>query len=288
MARKRRNRWSAVILRRASSGSAQRSGVRGWPSRTSSRPCCCTWNTSVLTAPQGFSASTIGAGQSCPTWTGRPAGRPWPDWVADNGRIVSVARLVRRYDDAAQGSALLPVAMAVVGPDPEGMPASRLGSATFVGHLDSCPENVFFRDGQAAALIDFDLARAPNRFREVCAMLLWWAPMRPAPDRESCVREVDVFTRAALLVDVCGLATDDRSQIVRTMINSTEGSWYAMRYSAQQRGGPWQRLWDEGVGDLITRQLGLAQPTRRHAASSSQAREPSKAHPLRTMVGTYS
>lgn len=34
---------------------------------------------------------------------GEVAGRPLPDWVADEERIVSVARLVRRYDDAVAG-----------------------------------------------------------------------------------------------------------------------------------------------------------------------------------------
>ena len=184
---------------------------------------------------------------------GQVAGRPWPDWVADDDRVVSVAQLVRRYDDAAQGFGLPPVATALIRPDPDGMPAALRGPATFVAHMDICPENVVFRDGHAAALIDFDLARPSNRLREVCAMLLWWAPMMPEPDREPCVREVDVFARAALMVDAYGLPDDDRAQIATTMLNSTERSWHAMRYRAEQRGGPWRRLWDQGVGELITR-----------------------------------
>jgi hypothetical protein len=136
---------------------------------------------------------------------GEVAGRPWPDWVADDQRILSVARLVRRYDDAAQGFGLPPVAAAAVDPGPAGMPASTMGPATFVGHMDICPENVVFRDGQAWALIDFDLARPTNRLREVCNMLLWWAPLMPAPDREASVRDADVFARAALMVSAYGL-----------------------------------------------------------------------------------
>ncbi len=101
---------------------------------------------------------------------GEVAGRPWPDWVADDQRILSVARQVRRYDDAAQGFGLLPVPAAAVDPGPAGMPASTMGPATFVGHMDITPENVVFRDGQAWALIDFDLARPTNRLREVCNM----------------------------------------------------------------------------------------------------------------------
>ena len=199
---------------------------------------------------------------------GQVAGRPWPNWVADDDRIASVARLVRRYDDAAHGFGLPPVARALIRPDPAGMPAALRGPATFVAHMDICPENVVFRDGQAMALIDFDLARPSNRLREVCVMLLWWAPLMPEPDRESCVRTVDVFARAALIVDAYGLSDCDRSQIAQTMLNSTERSWHAMRYRAAERGGPWQRLWDQGVGDLITRRH---EWLRRHADTLHQA-----------------
>ena len=71
---------------------------------------------------------------------GEVAGRPWPDWVADDQRILSVARLVRRYDDAAQGFGLPPVAAATIHPRPASMPPSTMGPATFVGHMDICPE----------------------------------------------------------------------------------------------------------------------------------------------------
>ena len=47
---------------------------------------------------------------------GEVAGRPWPGWVADNDRIASVARLVRRYDDAAHGFGLPTAATASTGP----------------------------------------------------------------------------------------------------------------------------------------------------------------------------
>lgn len=184
---------------------------------------------------------------------GEVAGRPWPDWVATDQRIVGVAQLVRRYDDAAMGFGLPPVATALIRPGPVDMPASTLGPASFVAHMDICPENVVFRDGHAAALIDFDLARPSNRLREVCNMLLWWAPLMPEQDRESCVRHVDVFARAGLLVDAYDLAGGDRAHIATAMLNSTERTWHAMRHRARQRGGPWQRLWDQGIDERITR-----------------------------------
>ena len=190
---------------------------------------------------------------------GEVAGRPWPAWVADNDRLASVARLVRRYDDAAHGFGLPPVATAMIRPDSPGVPRSTMGAPTFVAHLDICPENVVFRGAQAVALIDFDLARPANRLREVCNMLQWWAPLMPEVDRYDCVREVDVFARAALMVQAYGLDMADRAQIAQAIQNSTQRAWYAMRRRAEQRGGPWQRLWEQGIGDrIIRRQRWLA------------------------------
>jgi len=36
---------------------------------------------------------------------GEVAGRPRPPWIADEDRMISLARLVRAYDDAAAGQA---------------------------------------------------------------------------------------------------------------------------------------------------------------------------------------
>lgn len=184
---------------------------------------------------------------------GQVAGRPWPEWIADDERIASVARLVRRFDDAMQpfgvpeGWATRQLA------DPPGMPASIAGPPQFVGHMDITPENVVFVDGRAKALIDFDMARPTDRVGEVGNLLLWWAPLMPAVDREQAVRDVDPVARAALLVDEYGLAADDRQRIVPVARNAAELAWHLMRNRAARLGGGWQRMWGEGVGDRILR-----------------------------------
>jgi hypothetical protein len=184
---------------------------------------------------------------------GDVAGRPWPNWIADDARIASVARLVRRLDDAMQPFGVPDDLAHDELPDPPGMPASIAGAPRFVGHMDITPENVVFVDGQARALIDFDLARPTDRVAEVCNLLLWWAPLMPVVDREPAVRDVDSVARAALLVDEYGLGADDRQQIVPLARNSADRAWYSMRNRAARLGGGWQRMWDEGVGDRILR-----------------------------------
>jgi hypothetical protein len=36
-------------------------------------------------------------------------------------------------------------------------------------------------------------------------------------------------------------------------VNLADRSWHLMRWRAQQLGGGWARMWDEGVGDRILR-----------------------------------
>ena len=184
---------------------------------------------------------------------GEVAGRPWPDWIADEQRIASVARLVRRFDDAMQAFGLPDDLASDDLPDPPGIPDSIAGPATFIGHMDVTPENVVFVDGHARALIDFDLARPTDRVREVGNLLLWWAPLMPSVDREPAVGDVDAVARAALLVDEYGLGVADRQRVVDVAINAADRSWHLMRNRADQLGGGWQRMWDEGVGDRILR-----------------------------------
>ena len=193
-------------------------------------------------------------GRQVLSWVpGEVAGRPWPGWVADEERIVSVARLLRRYDDAAQGFGLPAVSWSVVRPDPPGTPPWRGGPARFVGHQDVTPENVVFVRGRATALIDFDLAQPADRVREVVNLLLWWAPLMPPADRQPVLRDVDAARRAGLLVDAYGLADDDRAQLVTAARDVAGRSWHLMRDRAERLGGGWRRMWDEGAGDRIRR-----------------------------------
>ena len=110
---------------------------------------------------------------------GEVAGRPRPAWIADEDRLVSVGRLVRAYDDAAATFVVPPGAEPDPGlPDPPGIPPAPPYPPELIGHVDITPENVVFRDGQAVALIDFDLAKWATRADEMYSAMMWWAPLR--------------------------------------------------------------------------------------------------------------
>ncbi|MFN8076041.1 MAG: phosphotransferase [Kineosporiaceae bacterium] len=183
---------------------------------------------------------------------GEVAGRPWPAWVADEGRLVSLARLVRRLDDALAGLGV-PEGLVPPAEEPPGIPQPLGPTPVILGHGDVTPENVVWRDGEAHALIDFDLTRPCAPLDEVLSVLLWWAPLMPEQDRPEVLRGVDAFARTRIVVDAYGLDADSRRELLPAALRMTDRSWHLMRHRAATLGGGWARMWDDGVGDRIRR-----------------------------------
>lgn len=180
---------------------------------------------------------------------GEVAGRPWAAWVGDADRAVSVARLLRRLDDA-----MLSFGVADQ-PQPAAPEAAERPWAVpqFVGHRDITPENTVFRDGRAHALIDFDLAGATSRVLEFSNLVLWWGGWMPPADRDPVFGGVDVAERGRLLADAYGLTASERRLVVPASIDAAGRSWERMRQRAERDGGGWARMWADGVGDRIRR-----------------------------------
>ena len=123
-------------------------------STTSSRTC----GPAGSTARPTRSASTPTAASG---WRSSPARcplPPYPAWAQSDESLASVARLLRRYHDAAAGYRRTGRARRGARRWPTRRPARR----RVVCHNDVCLENVVFRDGIAVALLDFDFA-APGR-----------------------------------------------------------------------------------------------------------------------------
>jgi hypothetical protein len=185
---------------------------------------------------------------------GEVAGRPRPPWIGDEDRMVSVARLVRAYDDAA-AAFVPPAGITPVDGFGEvaGIPPEPPYEPELIGHVDITPENVVFRDGKAFALIDFDLARPATRADEMFNVMLWWAPLFDPRDAEPLLRGLDVPRRCRMMADAYGMSGTDRARVIEVAVMRTRRSWYLMRRRAERDGGGWQRMWDEGVGDVIKR-----------------------------------
>ena len=185
---------------------------------------------------------------------GEVAGRPRPLWIADEARLASVGRLVRAYDAAAASFIAPPGALPDTQPaGPPGIPPAPVYPPELIGHVDITPENVVFRDGRAFALIDFDLARPATRADEMFNTMMWWAPLADPRDVDPLLRRADVPRRARILADAYDLSGADRERVIEVAVVRTRRSWHLMKQRAETEGGGWQRMWDEGVGDVIKR-----------------------------------
>jgi hypothetical protein len=83
--------------------------------------------------------------------------------------------------------------------------------------------------------------------------MLWWAPLSDPRDVHPLLQHVDVPRRSRLLADAYGLSGTDRERIMEVAVLRTRRAWYLMKQRAETQGGGWQRMWDEGVGEVIKR-----------------------------------
>jgi len=200
---------------------------------------------------------------------GEVAGRPRPPWIADEARLASVGRLVRAYDDAAASFIPPPGGLPGAQPtEPPGIPPAPVYPPELIGHVDITPENVVFRDGRAFALIDFDLAKPATRADEMFNAMMWWAPLADPRDVDPLLHGVDVPRRARILADAYGLSDADRERVIEVAVVRSRRSWHLMKHRAETAGGGWQRMWDDGVGEVIKRREAWLE---RHAAALTAA-----------------
>lgn len=179
---------------------------------------------------------------------------PFPRWVMAETVLRSVGSLLRRLHEA---SAAVQVDTRVEWPRALADPAG----GTMLCHNDVCPENVVFRDGRAAALIDFDLAAPGRPLWDVAMTARYWVPML---DPESAAAlypaGLDAPTRLRILADSYGLPPQDRAELPGVIEQATTScrAFVADRVAdgdpvytqaLSERGG-WQR-WDRMQGWLM-------------------------------------
>jgi hypothetical protein len=73
-------------------------------------------------------------------------------------------------------------------------------------------------------------------------------------DRPAVLTDADGAARLAVLCDSYGLGDDDRRQLVDVAIARNVRSQWLMRERAlAEPGSGWERMWQEGVGDVLGR-----------------------------------
>lgn len=134
---------------------------------------------------------------------------PPPAWGLTDAALRSVGRLLRRFHDACRGFDPQPHTWSPAAPPP-----FDSGGMT---HNDPNLDNVVFRDGEAVALIDFDLAAPGDRVWDVAATARLWAPLR-APGDVHDARRSRELERLRLLLDAYGLDEEGRGRLAGAVL----------------------------------------------------------------------
>jgi Phosphotransferase enzyme family len=129
--------------------------------------------------------------------------------------LISVAQLLRRYHQAV--ASFEPAGHQWPRPVPAGF-ATRL-----VSHNDVHPANVIFRNGQAVALIDFDLAGPGSVAWDLATAARHWAPLYDERDIDDC-RQGRALTRFRLLLEAYGLDRAQRREVAETILANHDWS----------------------------------------------------------------
>jgi Phosphotransferase enzyme family len=187
---------------------------------------------------------------------GAVPGSPPEPWSVTDPVLADVAALLRRLH-AASESFVPPAGARWFGTDiPVELPPDigpLFDEPELVSHSDVTPQNVVFRAGRPAALIDFDMTRPTTRLADVVNTALHWVPLKHPLDRGDVYADLDIAARLRVFVDAYGLDAGRRAGFLDLARRGARRSWHLMHANARLRGGGWARMWDEGVGDQIRR-----------------------------------
>ncbi|MFS4092948.1 aminoglycoside phosphotransferase family protein [Streptomyces sp. AF1A] len=141
---------------------------------------------------------------------------PFPDWAMTKTALESVGSLLRRLHES---SASVAVDADAEWPRDLADPAG----GTMLCHNDVCPDNVVFRDGRAAAVIDFDLAAPGRPLWDVAMTARYWVPMLdPGSAAGLYPAGLDAPARLRILADSYDLSTGDRAELPGVLEQATQ------------------------------------------------------------------
>ena len=172
-------------------------------------------------AQQGFAGAPkplgLGDGREQLTFVhGEVALEPYPEWSLAEPALASVGRLLRRFRAASSTIAVdRSVAWARDLADPRGGP--------ILCHGDACVENIVFRDGEAFALIDFDMAAPGRPLWDLAMAARYWVPMLDPETIGSfpSYAGLDPLPRLRILADGYGMSAEERAEFPRVIEEAT-------------------------------------------------------------------
>jgi aminoglycoside phosphotransferase (APT) family kinase protein len=152
---------------------------------------------------------------------------PFPAWSMSDAALASVARLQRRFHDAAASFDATSFAWSDELADPQG--------GAVVGHNDICPENVVFREGEAVALLDWDFAAPGRPLWDIASVMSMWGPVHDPSDPVPGMEGLEPFGRARMIADAYGLDAEERARIPDVFVERLSISLVERRAAAGER-----------------------------------------------------
>ena len=159
---------------------------------------------------------------------------PYPAWALTDDALVSVASLLRRYHEAASSF------------DPTGrewpttVPSPY--RAQLVTHNDPNLDNVAFRDGQAVALIDFDLASPGSVLWDAALAARLWVPLRDPADVPVALAD-RAGERLRLFAEAYGLPRSERRRMAEAVLATHTWCYDIVREGAEHGRPGYQHYW---------------------------------------------
>jgi hypothetical protein len=166
---------------------------------------------------------------------------PYPDWSQSATALASIARLLRGLHDAARGF------------DPQGLTwddsLADPAGGTIVCHNDVCPENVVFRHGIAAALLDFEFAARGRPVYDLAHLARLCVPIDDEVDKARLGwRPADRSARLRLVADAYGLDRDGRVELLTAMDDAIDRVEAAVRRSVAGGDPNFVEMWNRTGG----------------------------------------
>lgn len=166
---------------------------------------------------------------------------PYPDWSQSDTALASIARLLRGLHDAAREF------------DAEGLTwddsLADPAGGSLVCHNDVEPSNVVFRDGIAAALLDFEFAAPGRPAYDLAQLARLWVPIDDDFDQARLGwRPADRPARLRLVADAYGLDRDGRAELLTAMDDAIDRIEAAARRSVDAGDPGSIALWNRTGG----------------------------------------
>lgn len=171
---------------------------------------------------------------------GEVAWPPFSAWSQSDVALASIAELLARFHDAAQG---FEAPMGTWNPEL----ADPMGGAV-ICHNDVCLENVIFRDNVAVALVDFDFAAPGRPLFDLAVMARMCVPLDTPHDAAVWgFRSLDPFRRLRLVADSYGLPPG-REELVSIIEEGMDRSSVFVRRRVERGEPAFVEMWNRMGG----------------------------------------